>query len=202
MITDVHEGIVLRTYIPKKQKLAILDKKLGRIECVPQNQKSAYRLSHGAYVSYALRAWHAQYLLHDPNILDLPFYWAYENFLFFHHVLELCYYFLPIDGQSADIFELIYILYDRPKLLQTTLSRKIFLCRFFWKLGIYPYNAESFDSCLFSLISGPLDSNLSIADEKIAHQHIQKWLLACVNTHPYAHRLKTIDFLIKLDSYE
>lgn len=231
-MNELHNGIILRTYLPKKQKLIILDESLGKIECVPKNKQLANKLSHGVYISYMLKRWFFYYVIFDIHILDLPFYWSRNNFLFFHHVLELCNYFLPFDSRAGDIFQLILILYRCPEKVKTTLSKKLFLCNFFKKLGMYPQNIESYDSIIFNLISNFLHSKFSYEQEmamlrNIVHSEyntkegefynslrekflifqdlntgnkslcsdLNRWLLECISLHPYAHRLKTIEFL-------
>lgn len=209
MENNVRHGIVLRTYIPAKQKLSILDTDLGKIDGVPANLKNALKLSHGTFISYLIRPWHLHYVVYNINIIDEPYYWAKNNFLFFHHVLELCYYFLSVNNIEIEIFELIKILYTQPEILKTELDQKIFLCHFFKKLGIYPYNYKSYDQLLLALISGRsskcLDNildNINDKDEKDLQNNLNKWLLSCVNEHPYVYRFKTLDFLKKLDIHE
>jgi hypothetical protein len=200
MLIDTPQGIVLRTYVPQKQKLSVLDANRGRIDCVPQDTRAAHQLTTGAYMTYGIRPWHAYYIVYDTDIVDMPLYWAHENLLFFHHVLELCYYFLPVDNIVEDIFILVKKLYTSPKIIQTDLSKKIFLCQFFICLGIYPADARSYGSSFFSLISGPFDSKVNAHGE--LHMQLQRWLLTCISTHPYAHTLKTIGFLRKTDIHD
>lgn len=199
MLIGMYQGIVLRTYIPNKHKLSVLDAQLGKIECIPKGLKRGYILSHGIYLSYSLRPWHDYYIIQDIAILDAPFYWAKENFLFFHHVLEICYYFLSINSASREIFELILKLYTCSEIIQTDLCKKIFLCHLFIRLGIYPSDMLSYGSSFFCLISRPLDSKVSVQDDKAVNEQIQRWLLACIDTHPYAYRLKTVGYIKKLD---
>lgn len=202
MIGGINQGIVLRTYIPQKHKLAVFDSELGRIECIPQNLKNSYRLSHGVLIEYSLQQLQISYKLFDANILNLPKQWSKNSFYFFHHILELCYYFLPIESEAKDIFQLIKILYTDSDIVQSDISKKIFLCHFFIKLGIYPENMLAYDASFHRLISGPLDSKIEVKDEKNIHFYLQRWLLECINSHPYAHRLKTINYLKNLYNYE
>lgn len=195
MVYNIHQGIVLRTYIPYKQKLSVLDAELGRIDCIPQNKKIADRLFHGAYISYVVKPWGMHYIAYDISLLEGPTYLSQKDFLFFHHLLELCFYFLPVHSQERPIFELVKIAYTHPKMLRTELSQKIFLCHFFRYLSIYPGNIHSYSASFFRLISGPFDSKVNAEDEKKVHLDLQRWLLSCVSTHPYAQRIKTMDFL-------
>ena len=195
MVYDIHQGIVLRTYIPQKQKLSVLDAELGRIDCIPQNKKIADRLFHGAYISYALKPWGMHYLTYDISLIEQPPYLTEKDFLFFHHVLELCFYFLPAHNQERSVFELVKSAYIHPESLRAELSQKIFLCHFFRYLGIYPRNMHSYSASFFRLISGPFNSKVDAEDEEKVRIDLQRWLLSCVSTHPYAQRIKTMDFL-------
>jgi hypothetical protein len=205
MPTVLCKGIILRIYVPQRKKLAILDAHFGKIECITHYTPVAQRLTHGMYISYILEPWRDSFKISEISILDMPLYWARSssnNFVFFHHVLELCYYFLSINNAAHEIYILIKLLYTNPELIQTDISKRIFLCRFFIRLGIYPENALSYNSQFFSLISGPLDSKVNAEHERALYRELQRWLLSCVSVHPYAHNIKTIDFLRKLGIHE
>ncbi len=200
MSYSLHEGIILRSYLPKKQKLTVLDSKLGKIECIPNNCKSLYSLSNGSLISYFPKIWKENYYnIIDIEVLQMPFYWGQSNLLFFHHVLELCDYFLPFeDKTSNDIFDLIILLYASPEKVKSVLSKKLFLCAFFKKLEIYPDDVDSYDSVILNLISDFLHSSLSDKYEMSVNTDLRRWLFGCVNAHPKAHRLRTIEFLNEL----
>jgi hypothetical protein len=198
MMHQVHQGIVLRTYIPRKQKLSLFDAYLGRVDCVPQNTKNAQRLFHGAYISYALKSWGRHYLIYDIALVAAPPYSAHTSLLFFHHLLELCHYFLPLEHQEHTLFALVKGAYTHPEFLQTELTQRLFLYHFFKEIGIYPVDMQSYDPSFFRLISSPFDSKVNARDEERLSLNLRKWLLGCINTHPYAHYLKTIDFLKKV----
>lgn len=195
----VHEGIILRNYIPKKQKLSILDSNLGRIECISLNSKNNHRLFSGAFINYTLKKFNMYYVVENTNIIDFPQDLIDHNFAFFHHVLELCYYFLPLDQEASDIFELINLCYLKSNLTSNKLAKNIFLCKFFSILGIYPSDYLANNSEFYKFISGPINIDLDFQENKNFNIFAKRWLLECVNSHPNIERLKTVGFLKDLD---
>jgi hypothetical protein len=197
MMHELHQGIVLRVY-HTKHKLSIFDAHLGKIECIPQHSKKMQRLFHGAYITYALKSWRNNYLMYDTALVAEPPYVVHQKLLFFHHVLEICYFFLALEQQEYTLFGLLKVAYTHPEIFESKLAQKLFLCHFFKEIGIYPADTRSYDPAFFSLISGPFESSVKAEDEEKVHGNLRKWLLGCISTHPYAHSLKTIDFLIKV----
>lgn len=195
------EGIILRTYVPHKHKLSVLDSALGRIECVPQSAKMVHRLRHGSHITYTLRAWRHVYTIYDVDILSMPDYWAQHDLLFLHHVLELSLYFSPLHSECNSLFQLIMLLYTSADTFCSSFYKKVFLCKFFGILGVYPVEYKR-DIFLFRLISNPINSNFDTEVETIAEERLRRWILACIIIHPYAHKLKTLNFLTVTENHE
>ena len=100
-------GIIVKTYLPQKYKLAILDKELGKIVCVPHRED----IRCGTLISYHLSQQKNVYFIQNITIIDMPLSLAQYNLIFLHHVLEICYYFIPVGSNVPEIFDLLsYIL--------------------------------------------------------------------------------------------
>ncbi len=130
----LHTAIVLRSASTTRSTAMLLDEQLGKIEGVIFN-RAGQQLFHGALITCSLKKRGVYYVVKDIRIIDSPHYWARENFLFFHHVLELCQSFLPWDKEPGPIFTLMQLLYTHPEEMSSLHDKKLFLEHFFEKIG-------------------------------------------------------------------
>lgn len=195
----LHEGIVLRTYVPHKQKIVIFDDKLGKIEALVNKRIQLERMASGFFLSYTLEPCGIYYLIKNSTIIDSPTYWAQHNILFFHHIMELCFFFLPLESQAADLFNQLKVLYTHPEFLQDNFSQKVFLYYVFKYFGVYPPE-EVVDLLSDNLILNSVNSKLDMPEKEDIEDRLYQWLSACVYAHPQAHTFKTIDYLKKTGS--
>ncbi len=193
MAHTIYAGIVLRNYFPQKKKVTILDTQLGKIDCVI-SQKSERILQHGALVQYRREAWHALYQLHDVELLETPAIWVQQDIYFLHHLLEISDFFLPSHSNACQIIDLFKILYCQLAIKNILFFKKAALCRFFALIGVCPDDAEKYDQFFFRLISAPIDIMLDVQDDVDLCKKMDRWLLGCIKTHPYADRLQTMHF--------
>ena len=168
----LHKGIVLRAPSVHRSTVTLFDDQLGKIEGIPGRFGT---LSHGALVSYMLQKNGTSYYLQDMRLLEMPLSWAQDNFLFFHHVLELCDYFVPWDVHCEALFRLVYVLYTNPESVGTKDTQKLFLTTFFKRVGIHPEQGDD---------------------------TIEDWLQACINEHPQVLLFRTAGFLKTLEAHE
>ena len=82
-------GIILRKNSSSPYKMVVLDKVQGKIECITTTPS----LSTGALITYNIRQQQAIHFISDSTLLYIPLSFAQADMLFFHHVLELIYYF-------------------------------------------------------------------------------------------------------------
>lgn len=205
---QLYQAIVLRSLSPLKQKVMLLDSTLGRVEGTIAPASALERLSSGMMISYAIEKWKSSYLFAQIDIIDEPAYYMQTDIHFLHHILELCSYFLPLHDSVPSVYQLVALLYDKQILLESSLEKKLFICKFFSLLGIYPDNAKSYDASFLHLISkGLISSDLISGDissdfeakKQAMHQKIRAWLLSCLATHPQMDKLKTAYYLYNLN---
>lgn len=126
-------GILLKNYSPKKEKFSIFDSLLGRIEATIKINHKTQVVHNGTLFSYTVEPSHKSiYSLNNIEILNVPFNLAKQDIYFFHHMLELCYYFLPLQIAYPAIFELIDLAFNH-----IVNNKPIILLRFFTSLGIF-----------------------------------------------------------------
>lgn len=192
-------AIVLRSFFPYKYKVVLFDKELGKIEAIALYKRNFNRLMQGALIECHKEAWNGMYRLHAIDLKALPAQWVCSDILFLHHVLEIADLFLQTHNNAQAVFDLFMFLYQDHGLdFDDAFLKKIFLCRFFSLLGIYP-EEEQYDPSFFNLILAPINTMLDVQRDTYFLHHLMTWLQGCVSTHPYAYRLKTMNFLTKMD---
>lgn len=184
-------GIVLKNYQPQKCKLAILDRDAGKIMAVPNRAD----ISHGALIMYYEREQPYLSFINSIDIIDMPLMLSQEDITFVHHVLELCYYFIPMGSMAPQVFSSLLRLYEYPLLLVTAQLKKIYILQLFAQLGVYPEHSAVRTAHLTQLVSTSIDILATQSLDLRIEQELDAWLVHCVRTHPYAKYFKTINFL-------
>jgi hypothetical protein len=184
-------GIVLRNYHPYKQKISIFDKEHGRIEAFMNNTRSdiAEQLNHGTIIHYHLSLLPSLYKIHEIEIFSIPFALAKYDLIFFHHILELSYYFLPPCAAAPETFDLIMYLFNTAT---HTFDKQLILFRFFISLGMYPEQIPLEKNYFQYLASQKLEVFFKEKLDEMHHKVLESWLLQCIAMHPYKNQFKTI----------
>ena len=184
-------GIILKKNELLQHKLIILDKIQGKIECV----SSTSFLSVGALITYNIKQKGLMHFMSDSELIYIPLSLAQTDMLFFHHVLELIYYFTNIGNRCSEVFELLSFLYTNEHIHMTTQSKKFFLLKLLTCMDYIPENNimnTNYISYLHTVGIQELNNiTISLSDEK----KLDSWLWSCVWQHPYVNEFKTIHFL-------
>ena len=184
-----HEGIILKNYQPKKHKIGVFDKNLGRIECLAPY--GADYIPVGTLIAYFPLNSRYLYDLEGLEVREVPLNLARYDFYFFHHILELSYYFLPLGSPAESIFVMVHFLLNSYDKISTDLQKKLFLLRFFVQLGIYPEEEFSLGDSFHYLLSQPIEVML-VQRVQIPEQALERWLFSCIETHPQKAKFKTM----------
>lgn len=188
-------GIVLKTFFSSAYKISLLDLDHGKITAVP----STNQICAGALVRYMLAKRGNNYQISSIEYIALPLALDRNDLFFYHHVLELCYYFVPLDGGPCNLF---YVVRQLALLDGEHLSYRykiFFLVRLFLIFGIHseiphgqwPLLKQIFASDVDSIIIETLD--LKTVDE------MRGWLHSCLIHHPLLKQFKTLQFLNKVE---
>lgn len=184
-------GIILKSYQPQKCKLALLDREAGKIMAVPNRSD----LSNGALITYQRRDQENLSFIHSIDIVDMPFALAQEDIIFVHHVLELCYYFIPQADGNFQVFRSLLRFYEIPTILSSSLMKKIFVIQLFSHLGVQPYVARLRTETIEQIMGTSIDFWVSRSLDCTIERELDVWLLHCIKTHPFAQYFKTSNFL-------
>lgn len=188
---EKNHGIVLKSYQPYKCKLSILDTRLGKIVAVPNRET----ISSGSYISYYVTEQPKLFFIYDVEIIDMPLALAKDDILFIHHLLEICYYFIPMNNTQQRIIELLIHLYAAKHIFENATLKKLFLFQFFTTLGFYPEGKRFQNPLFIRLASLSIDNLMGQHVDLIIETELDNWLLNCISTHPCIKNFKTINFL-------
>ena len=185
-------GIILRKNELSPYKITLLDKLQGKIESVV----SDIQISVGALIMYTLRQKGSTYFMADAHLIYIPLSLAKADMLFFHHVLELIYYFTQV-GNNVAVFDLLALLYSTEHADMTVQSKKFFLLQLLTMMGSMPEvdyaRSERIMRFATMNIKQLNDITMSVADEK----ELDRWLWCCVWQHPYVNEFRTVHFLVE-----
>ncbi len=187
-------GIVLKRFVPKKAKISVLDRSLGKIDCIPHIDT----LCHGAVISYYINQIHPVYRLHSVELIDVPFALARINIRFLHEVLILCYYFIPHGSTAPQVFDLIRFLYTIKHEECTRQFQLVFVCKLFAVLGFVPDTLNVDQTIVDQLLTTSIDRLLNYPLELGIEQFLSDLIDACIALHPRAQLLKAM-VLFKID---
>jgi len=140
----------------------------------------------------ATRRW---YRFEDVELIELPLCLARGDLLFLHHVLELCFSFVPEGSRAPELFDLVRVLYRQRTELLTTHCKKLFLCRLLMQIGLYDQLPGIGGSALARLLDTPVDMAAWGTIDLDCQRELDAWLLRCVASHPLVESFNTMHFL-------
>lgn len=191
-----HTGIVLKKYA-HKNKIALLDRILGRIDGIVF---ASHDISIGAQLSYSLDERSGCYYIVSCEVIDVPLVVGKYDVYFLHHVLEICYFSVPLRSVEVVVFDMIIFLYRHFSSSWSMVEKKIFIFRLLVAIGCYSDHFWLHKPNIQALCIMPIDKlfggiiHLSdISDIRDMHD----WLSVCLMEHPYSDQFKTVNFLYK-----
>lgn len=183
-------GIVLQKLFPQHFALCIFDRHEGKQIMVPPSENVCL----GALIEYQINNSGKSLRIHNLTPLALPEVTNTADLLFVHHVLEICYYLLPLDYKSADVFDLLILMYEKPPLLATRLGPIIFIIKLLALLGIYPHEG-TLSQQIKQIISTPIDKLASDTIHLEFEQELYAWAHAGIAGNSCVKHFKTLSFL-------
>ena len=188
---EKQSGIVLKSYLPEKSKIVLLDQNGSKYHYVPMIRD----LCAGTLIQYHVTKNQPLAFIHGIEKIALPLALARTDLVFFHHVLELCYYFVPMESHMPEVYILLTYLYQPAAVTMPTRAKKLLLVKLFIILGAIPEEpAIMKPSALAALGAQPFDR---VAPEllELEEARLDAWLRICTAMHPYSQYFKTTAFL-------
>lgn len=192
-------GIVLKRF-NSLHKIALLDQDFGRVNAIVTKAPCV-----GSLLSYTIeRESGNNIFLSQCSITNLPFALARQDVLFWHHVLELSFYFVPIGYKIDSLFKQLQFLYnvdiDRHWNAQ---SKKLYLFKLLAAIGLYEALPQLVpETRVNQLLALPLQNILHEQLDKKSEKVVDEWLRTCIAEHPQMGNFNTVHFLGNMENHE
>lgn len=191
MIHRKKTGLVLKTHFPKKRTICVLEKQGGLVHYITQTEDICV----GTIVQYQVDNSLALPCMRAMEKIALPLHLDIHDLLFFHHILELCYYFVPVASHMPEVYALIEPFIMQERMLNSVAEKKFFLVNLFTAFGVTPEHEQT-HAALYAYQYGiSVDSAGDNTIELDIERVVDAWLLQCLSLHPYADQFKTMHFL-------
>lgn len=197
---ETHIGIVLKTCYSQVPDMTILDKQLGKIAGKIHMRNKNIRASHGSIITYRAIPRGLSYVLDEVDLAHVPFLFARQDIFFLHHILELCYYFLPASCVAEDVFDLLIYLFGTVHEKLYT-KRRLILVRLFVLFGMYPEHIKVSDY-IDRIMCQPLHQFLDVPFDGKINAWLDRWMWECIMSHPYKEQFKTVWLLKRTELHE
>ncbi len=188
-----YTAIVVRQ-LGTPHKIALLDHAAGRVDGIV----SSPLVRVGSMIEYVVdRNRGALCYIKWFSVVGMPLSIAKLDILFWHHVLEICYYFVPVGSFTYQLFELLEFLYTVDVgMCWCMRSKKLYLFKLLVLIGVYTRLPRLPVEQIQHLQALPLHM---IANEVIDDQSekmLDEWLRLCVYEHPAIRKFTTTHFLL------
>ncbi len=187
-------GIIIKSYLPGKQKLILVDQHHGKIEAIPNNIRAHVSM----FIAYNLQPTSGNhFFLTDVEIIDIPTRLVHEDLLFLHHIYELCFYCIPFGNCAKDVYSLLMLLYTHQLWFMHSLNKKLFLFKLVQYIGMHPDSEKLSIPSLHRFTHESLDILMHETIDLEIESALDHWLTECIVAHPYNRSFKTAHFLAK-----
>ena len=197
-------AVVLREQCPATPTISLFTQHHGRISAKDRRTNRGVRLQQGQGTRLVLLREKGRWFIKDAELLLQPVGTNHETLFWLHHLLELYYYFLPLEQANGELFMHLCMLL---RIEVAPLSFwQIAVVRFLGFLGYGVPGELRDDVLLFDQQVEPSARNLAanvlhLDEQKEYHCEPlirEKWITHMVRSHPHASLLKTTDFFTHL----
>lgn len=185
-------GIVLYRNAQNPHRMRVFDHQCGPIDVSIMGTIPPL----GALIQYTKEKKQVVYVVRNQHVLRLPSFAHVDDVFFFHHVLEICYYFVPLFHCEQEVLSLVGILYKKDSSVwKTTYGKAIFLCKLLSIIGVHPVSPdESYYTIASCVQRYSLEQLLQAAiSHEITHD-LAQWIFICLHAHPDISKFKTMKF--------
>jgi len=205
-------GIVLRPFTPSAHKFCVLTQRYGKITLVVLNAQSARCLRQGAIISFLISEKNDSFYTTDrAEIIFIPLPQENHDLYWLHHLLEVCYFFLPMHEPIEEYFIVvsngIYWMHNHNfTWAQWQVIKKVNIVVLMSLLGFAPPlhlqpSARIIHKTLLWFIDFQKGQKVEFLSQHhdvfaaVSVDHLDVWLLECLQSHPRATVFKTLPFV-------
>lgn len=188
-----YSAIVIRQ-LETPHKIALLDRVAGRVDGIV----SSPLVRVGSLIEYTIEKNRGtmRYIRHY-SVVDVPLSLARTDILFWHHILELCYYFVPLGSFTQQLFELLEFLYTVDVGVYWCMrAKKLYLFKLLTCIGVYTRLPRLPIEQLLRFQSMPLTMITDDVINEQSEKQLDEWLRLCVYEHPAIRKFQTMHFLL------
>ncbi len=140
-------AIVLKNYLPEKQKVVILHKYLGKITCIYNKKDAAARLCTGSLFFCAVAKQKSWYELDSIDVISIPTNCSMDDIRFFHEIVLLCLKIVPSQIMVSELFDFLWYVFQKGDQL-TQVGKQIVMLRLFLLFDLLPENKAMYRCAL------------------------------------------------------
>lgn len=210
-------GFVLKRFLPSTHKISLLTQEHGKLNIIVKRTDALQRVWPGMLIGCQPKPlFEATYTSDSIEIIDIPPTLTSDDTFLVHHLLDLCYYFVPLASPCPEIFDHLNFCFNI--LLQKHLFEKNFdaikrvlVLRFLYLAEVLPMQSGCETTMIFARLT---PYSLDIEDQqkvesisllineinKIGLRTVDKLIFDCIKTHPSFKLLKTVPFLYEAKS--
>jgi len=209
--TDI--GFVLKRMNLATMTYSFIAKRAGKINLRVYTGKHDMPFAIGTCIGYTLHSGKtARWSTKDTTLVSYPPAQCVSDLYWYHHLMELCHYFIPLDMPCGEIVEYLDMLFclvsacsDRDAAHIHSLKR-LSIVRLLIFFGWYPdkklYNdVLTFQQMLETSVDFPDSQKVILVAQMMSYvSHVQgpdveTWIMQCIQRHPRARAFKTVRFL-------
>ena len=213
------DGIVLKTFTPGAGKNCLFTQSQGKVICTIFNPQQTAILRMGSRISYTpLRYDHGAHITAHITVTNMPGLTTPSDLAWVHHLLELCYYFAPLQQPASEIFALLTgtLFFNNHQLLndhEYYVFKRLSIGSLLTLMGFYP--PHDFAEVVLTtqrLLTTNIDFKAHTNIELLKYHATvltrgvckvyDAWLLECIHTHPRIAYFKTLPFVYQLPTAE
>ena len=207
---EIIHGVIVKNPVAGSPQFCLLTQEYGKIPVMAFKHHQRTRMGLGNFVqSVVLHDGHSSFIVQSVELLAQPSL-GYDDLGWFHHLLEVSYFFCPMHQPAGDVY---VVLQTSLKLLLVQIAdwqaiQLILIGHLLILFGFYPpphfANAlNTIKQLLATTIDFQAPQNLQLLkqsaallqEQDLAQYHA--WLLACITSHPRISGFKTLPFVYK-----
>lgn len=185
-----NKGIILKKLHKNRERVSLLDSQLGKLEVSFNRFLPGYGVLLEYTIIKTVFAGRVNYALDSIEFIAIPTKCYPQKLHFFHQVLEICYYFIPLENPIPGVFDLLFLLYDEQKWATKHFFEELFICKLFMILGFFPEEPQFLTQSFMRLAELPIDTVLDEHVDLERSKEMRMWINACLQTHPQAKKFK------------
>jgi hypothetical protein len=128
-----HKAFILKPIPRTSHRVALFELTRGRLDVYAGNRS----LVAGSLIEYHMPTLQSK-RIESISLEFVPLAWGKSDLEFLHHILELCYYFLPLYTTCIQVFALLTFMIDIPPHVWNSTTKKIFIAKLLLLFSLYP----------------------------------------------------------------